>query len=80
MVKVIGHDDYMTLEDDTRDGRNVEQRIRDGENVYYNEGCIDEDSRYRIGFDIEFPDRIYVYYEIENKIEDGGKIRWINKY
>lgn len=67
MIKVFGHDDYLTLVE-RGETRTIEERIRAYENVYYNEGYREENGEgYRMGFEIEYPDKIYVYYDIIKK-------------
>jgi len=61
VLKKVFDDPYagdLTIELD-RDGRTVEDKIRDGEFVEYNHG-MNED--YKAGFEFEFPDRIYAFF------------------
>lgn len=57
--KIFGSTDFLTLEEHGR--APIEEIIRNGENSVYSEGS--KELRYKLGWDIEFPDRIYVYYE-----------------
>ncbi|RLG29853.1 hypothetical protein DRN97_11265 [Methanosarcinales archaeon] len=65
-IKVFGDDDNLTLIEPGED-RTVEERIRAGEFVTHAEGS--KELGYKLGWEIEFPDRIYVYYTPEWKDE-----------
>ena len=62
VLKKVFDDPYgddLTMQD-SLDGPTVEDRIRAGEFVEYNHGSGLE---YKAGFEFEFPDRIYVFFQ-----------------
>ena len=59
MLKVLGTDDYMTLEEG--DKGSVEDILLRGDNAVHNEGS--RELGYKMGWDLEYPDRLYVFYE-----------------
>lgn len=54
--EIIGNDDDLTMIK-YGETKTVEERIVDGENVCHNEGMYN----YKQGFEIEYPDQIYVF-------------------
>ena len=54
--KVYGNDDLLTM---IEDDDSVEEIILAGENATHNEGSVE----YKLGWDIEYPNMIYAYYE-----------------
>lgn len=60
----VGEDQLTTISDFPYDERSDEEKIRDMEEVAYNSG----DGTDKMGYDIEFPDKIYAFiYQEEEK-------------